>query len=193
MIRAFFAVGTASIETELVQLTKQLKSEISARRTHQNGRSPLRWVEHQNFHLTLAFLGNIKHTDLPLLVNAAKTAVQHVGVMTLQFDCIQWFPPNKHAKVLAALTKPNTQLNALQAQLCAQLAASGFEMSKHHFTPHITLARRNKNRALGELRDFCQPCAADLCLPVDEFSLYSSTQGAGSVIYTPLFSQRLIA
>lgn len=132
----------------------------------------------ENFHLTLAFLGE---TDY---VAKAKTALQFTahrqhGPFSLTLDGFGRFGETVWAGIADA-----PPLFMLAHNLKEALQQQGFSLEERPFRPHITLARRVD----AEEIQLQIPC---LDFPVTSISLMQSEQRQGRLTYTELFRASL--
>lgn len=139
-----------------------------------------RFTRQENFHLTLAFLGEVPDPSGAAAVldrlEAApfplKTA--EANRFVLRGGDIWWVGVAPHPALLEA-----------QAKLCAGLGQSGFALDRRPFLPHITLARRvHAPKQVG-------PEALTGLLPpmetrVRQLTLMSSQLTPGGPVYTPI-------
>jgi RNA 2',3'-cyclic 3'-phosphodiesterase len=191
-IRAFFALGLSGIRSPLSAFCEQLKNGLPLPASTEGRHPLLRWVPPENYHITLAFLGDIDSSAISKLKNLSEPLSMQISPIPLQLNNSVWFPNVNKPKVLAVVPESADQLMTLQAKLFTQLKLSGYVESNHQYKPHVTLARVNrislsskKNRQSG-----CER-VANINACVDEFVLYSSTSGPNAPIYTPLFTQKL--
>jgi len=125
----------------------------------------VRLIPAQNYHLTLAFLGNCPARQLVLL--RRRLGVVAAPAFTLDFLEIGPFP-GPRGPVIAALPEANpASLIALQQQIGAALADTGMAAEKRIFRPHVSLGRRHHSRPLG-------PTACTWQLSVSTFELVRS-------------------
>lgn len=106
----------------------QLQQQVQGRPTHQD-----------DFHLTLAFLGERPPELLPVLkdILLALPALDSTFVL----DRFGYFQHNKIA--WAGMTQPPPELFQLQTGLMQTLAQRGIAMKDEPtYTPHVTLARK---------------------------------------------------
>ncbi len=100
------------------------------------------WARETNLHLTLKFLGEIKHSSVASLSKAAARATADVAPFTLQLEHTGVFPNQRQPRVLwIGVNDPSGELNRLYRQLEEQTAKEGFEREGRAFHPHLTVAR----------------------------------------------------
>lgn len=129
----------------------------------------------ENFHVTLAFLGELPAACLPDLRGIAGEASFSAGVLRL--DRIGWFP-----RAGVAWLGPDTipgGLQDFQAALMARLRGGGFRLERRRWAPHLTLYR--KLRTPPVTIDFNA-----ITWPVKGFCLMQSTPGDAGPVYRTL-------
>ena len=93
VIRAFFALGVSALQQrQLAQVTQHIASEQVLPRALGSGESLMRWVPPENYHITLAFLGNIRSDDISRLNDVALQLTPQFSAMLLCFNTVTWFP-----------------------------------------------------------------------------------------------------
>lgn len=112
----------------------------------------VRWVEQENLHLTLAFVGDVEERRVAELEDVVYEATEDEGSpLRLKAQGLGAFPNEEAAKVLwAGVDGEVPRLIALQRRLVAKLRRAGFEVDSKRFHPHITLARFRVPRPLPE-------------------------------------------
>ena len=140
-----------------------------------------RWIDPENYHVTLRFMGDIDDRTADTV--AELLAGIHRRPFDLAFEGLGAFGGNRPRAVYAAvkLTPALAELQAEQERLCR---AAGLEPEGRKFTPHVTLAR---------LRDARSHAVADYLaarggfrLPsfhVSRFVLFSSKPSKGGGPY----------
>ena len=134
-----------------------------------------RAVEPENWHVTLAFIGNFP-ADAIATLQTASAAIE-LTPFCVQFDALDYWPRPKIASLVAWAVPP--ELQALVEQLQGVLRLAGAAVEKRPYRPHITLVR--KARPFQALR-FAQPLATNW----DSFALVESISTPGGVVYRPI-------
>jgi 2'-5' RNA ligase len=153
-----------------------------------------RWIDPENYHLTLRFIGDIDDA-LAREIAGVFGRVQR-GSFELQLDGLASFGGRKPRAVIAAAA-PVPPLMELQAEQERLLQRLGFEPDGRKYTPHVTLAR---------LRDSSSRQVADYLsarghyrsapFPIERFVLLSSRASVGGGPYVveaayPLYDRQL--
>lgn len=140
-IRAFIALN----------LNKDVKEKISLLREKFKGMKGLKLVETHNLHITMKFLGDIKTSQKPQIVEALKKACSGTGKLNVVTTRIGAFPNKNYPKVLWLGIEHNPGIVKLHDNIENSLEALGFKRDKRKFHPHITLARNKNIRNKGKI------------------------------------------
>ena len=139
-----------------------------------------RWVEPENYHVTLRFIGDVDD------VMAREVAYMLGGVrrpaFDLQFDGLDSFGGNRPRAVVAA-AQPVRPLIELQADVERLMQRVGLEPERK-YKPHVTLARLRdvSSRQEADYLASHQPFRS-MPVPVPRFVLYSSRASVGGGPY----------
>ncbi|KFG70666.1 RNA 2',3'-cyclic phosphodiesterase [Microvirga sp. BSC39] len=98
-----------------------------------------RWVEPENYHITLRFIGDIDERMADDVTSILGERRQRAP-LTLTIDGLDSFGGSKPRAVFAR-TSGSGELNELHAEQERFLRQVGLEPEARKFTPHITLAR----------------------------------------------------
>ena len=146
-----------------------------------------RFVPAQNYHLTLAFLGEIGEAKARDAMDAIDEACRTVGPVPIDVVGLGAFGKRAGGSGLWLEVAKDPELMALAERLRAGLDARGVAFDRSSsFLPHVTLARRAKlpSSALPQLV-FPLPCEAR---SVTLFRSYLEKDGAR---YKPLYTFEL--
>ncbi len=168
LIRSFVAIELPGT------LRYQIRSYIHSLQPLTKG---ARWVNTDNLHLTLKFLGErtTETTEevLQSLIRPARSS-QSFQLTTTRFG---GFPNLRRPKVLwlGSAPQPETALNHLQQKIEETLAGTGIEAEPRPFRPHLTLARIKFKEDLSKLREFVETNPfPPVTFTVNEFVLMQS-------------------
>lgn len=134
MVRAFIAVEIPSALKEKIQReTESLRRGLP--------RPLVRWVDVENIHLTLKFLGETPLSKLEILEGFLVEEVARLAPFEIAVRNIGVFASFSRPRVIWAGVADNGQLASLQR--CVETAASrmGSAAEKRRFSAHLTLAR----------------------------------------------------
>ena len=132
-IRAFVAVWPSP---EIASLLGSAVLEFK------KGLPGYRWVEPQNLHITLEFLGNVPRSGVTPIAGVLDEIASRVAPFELALGRPGTFGPREKAKVLwVDVSDPERNLSRLARDVVEGLKALGFCPDKD-FVAHLTLARK---------------------------------------------------
>jgi 2'-5' RNA ligase len=150
----------------------------------------INWVEPQNMHITLKFLGDVPDYDVPQAIRQVQAAAEGFGEFTIRCGGAGAFPSiDKPRTVWLGLTEGADELEELKDRLDDSLAKMRFPRENRRFAPHVTLGRiRRGGPALAELtkrlRDNEDAPGGESA--VDELVVYSSELTKQGPVYVPM-------
>lgn len=102
----------------------------------------MKWVEPENLHLTVQFLGNVSEDQVPAVAAALNRAAERIAPFTLKLSGVGVFPSRERPRVFwAGVGGDTVDLLQLNRQVQRELKEPGFAPGKNKFSPHLTLAR----------------------------------------------------
>ena len=99
-----------------------------------------RWVEAQNLHLTLRFIGPVDGATAGD-IDHALDRLSSVPAFSFTLDGVGTFGRGKHPHTLWVGTAPSLELAHLHRKIDSALVRQGIAPDPRQFTPHVTLAR----------------------------------------------------
>jgi 2'-5' RNA ligase len=188
-VRSFIAIElSAEVKKALRELQAQLKAASQA---------PIKWVDPENIHLTLKFLGNVAAGRIEEIAAAMTSAVQGTSPFKLEVKELGVFPnPRRVQIVWVGLGGEVEKLAALQKRIESAMARLGFAPENRRFTPHLTLARL-RDRATPPERERLGQIIAETefgsaqSFTVDSVKLMKSQLTPEGPIYSRLSSAEL--
>ena len=187
-MRCFIAIDIdEQIRRAIADLQNELRSKVDIRK------SDVKWVNPENIHLTLKFLGEIKDEQIMDVCNiTGDVAGRHNG-FELDVGSVGCFG-GKSARVLWVGTGQGCEkLLQLQQDLEQQLDSAGWPREARKFSAHLTLCRIRNARAgvkLAQLaRDYKDFNLGTM--PADSVSVYQSQLTPQGPIYTVLGNYKL--
>lgn len=150
-----------------------------------------RWIPQENYHLTLAFIGETDRHGLSEIASALGSVSAPAFDLRLR-NC--GFFGDRKPRALWAGVDANPQLAHLQSKVETALKRAGFPLEKRKFTPHVTLAYLH-GVAPEALAGFCAANGLFSAGPfrLREFHLFESHLGSQAAHYEIIASYSLSA
>lgn len=101
----------------------------------------IKWVEKNNMHITLKFLGDTKEEDISEIDNNLAQICNEYSSTQLKLTGTGVFKNFRNPRVLWIGTAYNPKLDQLYKSIDAALIQYGFETEDKQFIPHLTLGR----------------------------------------------------
>ena len=141
LIRSFIAIELpTTVKQELTTLEDLLKKRCP---------QVVRWVDPQNIHVTLKFLGDVDSDRVDEINMAIDEATQGMSPFHLELKDLGVFPNLNKVNIIWVDTKGDLdKLTYLQKQIESNMEQLGFAREDRDFTPHLTI---------GRVRDYVSP------------------------------------
>jgi 2'-5' RNA ligase len=180
-IRTFIAVETSqAVRDRAAELMDSL----------QVARADVKWVQRQNLHLTLKFLGDVAEPDLPGVCEVVRQAVSGLSPFELEIRSAGAFPhPGRPRTLWLGAGEGAEAAAALAAAIEKALRKLGFPKEARRFETHLTIGRvRGGGPALAELGRLLREHAAFDAgrFRVAEVVVFASHLGPKGPTYEPL-------
>jgi 2'-5' RNA ligase len=182
-MRVFIAIDIGEqIRKALADLQDKLQGKADIKK------GDAKWVNPENIHLTLKFLGEIKDEQAVDVCNITRDVAGRHESFELDVESVGHFG-DKSARVLWVGTGQNCdKLLQLQQDLEQQLDLAGWPSEARKFSGHLTLCRIRNARAGVKLAQLAQQYK-DYKLgtaPADSVSVYQSQLTPQGPVYTVL-------
>jgi len=141
-MRTFIAVEIPEfLREEFVQLQERLKKSDA----------DVKWVEPENMHLTLKFLGDTEENKMEKISEILKRIAQETKQFEITFSDLGAFPNLNFPKVIwVGVDKGKKELAELATRIENGLLPLGFSKEKRTYSAHLTLGRirspKNKDK-----------------------------------------------
>ena len=113
---------------------------------------PVRWVELEQYHITLKFLGDVHPEKLERVQRALDRVASSTPAFEVRMGGFGAFPTIRKPRVLWVGADPSPALRCLKQDLEWALAECGFEREMQAFHPHLTLGRATDEGGGGVFR-----------------------------------------
>jgi 2'-5' RNA ligase len=146
-MRAFIAISLPKeIRDFLSNIQNQLKS----------CGADVRWVQPQNIHLTLKFLGEINEGQLNKINVIIEEVTKKLPPFTISINSIGAFPRTSSPKVIwAGIQKGDSKVKIIANELEERIADADIGIPKEEktFSSHITIGRKRSSLKIDKLID----------------------------------------
>lgn len=141
-----------------------------------------RWIDSENYHITLRFIGDVDHQTANEVTDALDR-LANSEAFTARLSSLGSFGGDK-PRALIAVVENNATLQRLQAAQERVLQRLGLDPEGRKFVPHVTLARL-KGTAPEDVARFLAFAGRfePLAFPVERFVLFSSRDSVGGGPY----------
>jgi RNA 2',3'-cyclic 3'-phosphodiesterase len=159
----------------------EIPSDIGQSMAQLRGGLPgARWIDPENYHLTLRFIGDIDDALADHIAGELDQVARRQ--FSLQIDGLDSFGGHKPRAVVAAV-QPVSGLVELQAEHERIMQRAGLQPERK-YKPHVTLARLRdtSSRQVADFLSLRQPFRLPP-FPVSRFVLYSSRNSVGGGPY----------
>jgi len=142
-LRCFIGVDVADdVRQALTRQHRQLKRQAKE----------YRWVDPENYHLTIKFLGNVSGEIIPDITAAVREAVEGLDPFEVRVKGFDAFPYRSTPRVVwAGIDHGGEELTELWRRIDQNLAVLGFPPDQREYTPHLTLGRARSGNKRADL------------------------------------------
>ncbi len=165
---------------------RETLSEAAAAWKRQPEAGAFRWIHPDNYHLTLAFLGQLPHSRIQQLTGLLARQCWLASKLAVEIDSLIGFPAQARSRYLVAQVKASPSVLEMHGGLQTLLGEHGFPTEQRSLRPHITLARLRREQVPPAIA----PRPLELVYPVDRLILYASHSTPEGARYSALASFR---
>ncbi len=131
-MRSFIAIELdKTVKSALADLQKKLKKNMAG----------IKWVNPENIHLTLKFLGDIKEESTEQITTTMEKISSHYNSFNVEIKGLGLFPNMRSPRVLWAGINNTDILEPFQNEIDHGMEPIGFKRESRKFSPHLTLGR----------------------------------------------------
>ncbi len=142
-MRTFIAVG---ISSEVRERIAQIQVEL------RRGEPDVKWVEPENLHITLKFLGEVSEEKLPGIIEKTRLAASGISRFRVHLWGLGCFPHPKSPRVVwVGVSEGKEELKNLSERIEENVSYLGFAKEKRAFSSHLTIGRVRTPRGRGKL------------------------------------------
>jgi len=140
-----------------------------------------RLVSHENYHVTLAFVGEVPATQTSILREIG--SAQRSANFSLRFDACEYWPKPEVVVAVARAIPP--ALHRLWQELHRKLAVYGWALDPKRLRPHVTIAKKVSQAPVLQAMPSFE-------WPVREFFLMRSNVSGAHPAYTVVDTWQLL-
>lgn len=133
-LRTFIAVGLKKFSHDRLVGLQQRLADVGV---------PVKWVEADNLHITLLFLGEVDARETPEICRAVESACRSIRPFSFTLAGTSAFPtPRRPRTLIVGVTEGGPELIALHDAIESPLMELGcYRREDRPFKPHLTLGR----------------------------------------------------
>lgn len=176
-----------------IELPKTVRKVEAWRNNPEMNRNLLKWVNPENWHITLFFLGNTDESKIDLLNELIGEAYSGVTSVHSGISGIGCFPDQQKPKILWFGLKNSSLLIPARSRLGDLLTQHHFSFDPKPLNPHLTFARvkRLNNRTAFESWLKKYKDAEFERVSINRVALFESITTPNGPVYLPLFVKDL--
>jgi len=185
MMRMFVALPLSDpLHLRLAEIQKQLRRRCPE--------GSVRWVNPDDIHLTLFFIGDALSTRVASIQEALSVVARNAPAFELEVKGLGAFPNARRPRVIwVGLAEPTGRLALLHRAVNEALAQVGFKPDERPFHPHLTLGRVGRRTFKEDLQHIEKVLGSTEVgtLGISEATqlvLFQSVLGPSGAHYTPL-------
>jgi len=179
-MRTFIAID---VPDSVKQHARMIRNQLGT------SHADIKWVDYQNYHLTVKFLGEVKESMLPSIGRQLRLAAESCPVFYLSAGGIGFFPNPRRPRVIwLGIHGEIDKAEFLGERVDAYLSELRFESEREH-TLHLTLGRVRSEANLAELMKKIKEHEQKpklIGFKVEQFRLMQSVLSQTGATYTEL-------
>ncbi|MDP3791026.1 MAG: RNA 2',3'-cyclic phosphodiesterase [Candidatus Omnitrophota bacterium] len=178
-----------------IELSEEIRSSLSQIQSHlKYSGADVKWVEKDNIHLTLKFLGEITEEKCEKIKSILDEIGRSLRPFEINIKNIGAFPKIDHPRVIwVGLDKGAKESVEVAGKIDEELYKIGFEKESRPFTAHLTIGRvrssKNKDALKQKLTAYSLQLTAETQLISSVIFFQSKLSPKGS-IYTKLYEAK---
>ncbi len=181
MLRLFFALELSVQQKHILHdLQNKLKSKLSG----------VRWVNPENMHLTIKYLGDTNEELLENLKLAIREAVSSSEPFSIKYGRCGVFPSPQKARVIwVGVNEGNVETLNLHEKVESAIVRLGLAHEKRVYSPHLTLGRVRYQLSPSAVESMVaeNTLFETVCATIDGLVLFQSHLTKQGATYIPLY------
>ncbi len=116
--------------------------------------SGIKWVEGNNLHLTLKFLGWVEDKNLEKIRSLTEESIKGRGSFKVKFAGMGSFPQEKSPRVFwIGISEGGEKLKQIADKLEDDLSRAGFRSEDREFSAHLTIGRVKEKKGVDKVKE----------------------------------------
>ena len=179
-----------------IELSEEIRSSLSQIQSHlKYSGADVKWVEKDNIHLTLKFLGEISEAKAEEVKKALDSIARETSKFEITLKDIGAFPKIEFPRVIwVGLDKGAAESVELAAKVDEALSGIGFQKESRPFASHLTIGRvrspKNREALKEKVTGYKGPIPGSQM--ISSAILFQSTLTPKGPIYTKLHESKLM-
>lgn len=177
-----------------IELSEQIRNELSQIQSHlKYAGADVKWVEKDNIHLTLKFLGEVSEEKIEKIKSALDQIAGQAKPFEISLKDLGAFPKIEYPRVIwVSLDKGAGESKILSEKIDEALLKIGFQKESRPFAAHLTIGRvrspKNKDALKEKVQSYQPPTSNSQS--ISSVILFQSTLTPKGSIYTKLHESR---
>ncbi len=175
-----------------IEISEEIRNGLAQIQSHlRYSGADVKWVEEQNIHITMKFLGEVSEEKSEKIKNILAKIASETEPFEITIRDIGAFPKIEYPRVIwAGIDKGANELKELAQKTDDALSRLGFEKERRPFAAHLTIGRvRNLSKNKAALKEKIEalnlkPLTLNQC--ISSVILFQSTLTPKGPIYTKL-------
>ncbi|MBN2520200.1 MAG: RNA 2',3'-cyclic phosphodiesterase [Bacteroidales bacterium] len=187
MTKRIFLGVKIPVEEKLLNVLNEIKTTLK--------NDYIKWVEINNLHLTLLFLGDVHEEIIPDIISKLKIIENKVSNFKITFKNIGVFKNVYHPRVIWIGIEPIEEMQELKAEIDELITKTGLNIkSEEKFHPHLTIGRPKNIKDPSKLKLLIDDYEGVILQEVDitKFQLFESKLTPKGPIYSVIQDYLLV-
>lgn len=178
-----------------IELSEGIREALAQIQSHlKYSGADVKWVENDNIHLTLKFLGEITEEKCEKVKSILDTIGKSLKPFEISIKDIGAFPKIDYPRIIwVGLDRGAVESKVLAEKIDEELSKIGFQKETRPFAAHLTIGRVRSSKNKEALKDKITLYAVRSTLYelISSITLYQSTLTPKGPIYTKLHEAHL--
>ncbi len=176
-----------------IELPREIKDALSnLQEKLKKSAADVKWVEPQNIHLTLKFLGERDIKSIEKITQILEEATRNKESYRARVSCIGAFPNTSSPRIIwAGIDKGDSETREIVKELEEEIAKIGIPKEERPYSSHVTIGRtrspKNRDSLIRDLKNLQDKFGLEtLEFTVTKITLFKSVLTPRGPIYEPL-------